>query len=651
MKKFISATLSILIISLAASARSNPKADLDAFRSASANGTPGVSAYESLYRAFEGYRQMAATVEPRSDMERQCRSALLEIYPRLADGAYFYASANDKEAVLRFACAYVDVSLVPFLDSDGLQRSSQYPVLSNLAATNLYNRREYERSIRYFQAYLESGDPTNRERAFEGLARCYFEKKDYGYAANICHQATQFYPRNWNLLIIGIESAGHNGNDSEMGQMLSRAIALQPGHKGLWEYQGKLHERQKRYVDAAAAFERVCAGGNASLDQYSHLAFNYYNAATLLYTKARSEGRATTEANAMFKKAAPLLKTVLDAKPYAANVARALAFCYSATSDATRLQEANNTLATLHSPTVDFGALPTLERNYTPSVELNPVSAAETSSIARGEPDRLIADVDINIPETGLKRNNTCVVIISNEEYYNKDIPKVDFARRDGEIFREYCRKTLGVPDEQIHFCTDAPMGIMKKEVDYLQRRCGIDPGKVDVIFYYAGHGLPNPTESRSYLLPYDGENGDYSTCYDLEHLYAQFDAMNARSVTVFLDACFSGRKRGDGMISAGRYVHKKEADVKAKGNTVVFSAASNDEAALPYDEKGHGMFTYHLLKILQESRGNITLDELGRRLSHDVSLKVMNMNKKQTPNVHAAAGLGSSWKSRRLID
>ncbi len=651
MKKFISATLSILIISLAASARSNPKADLDAFRSASANGTPGVSAYESLYRAFEGYRQMAATVEPRSDMERQCRSALLEIYPRLADGAYFSASANDKEAVLRFACAYVDVSLVPFLDSDGLQRSSQYPVLSNLAATNLYNRREYERSIRYFQAYLESGDPTNRERAFEGLARCYFEKKDYGYAANICHQATQFYPRNWNLLIIGIESAGHNGNDSEMGQMLSRAIALQPGHKGLWEYQGKLHERQKRYVDAAAAFERVCAGGNASLDQYSHLAFNYYNAATLLYTKAMSEGRATTEANAMFKKAAPLLKTVLDAKPFAANVARALAFCYSATSDATRLQEANNTLATLHSPTVDFGALPTLERNYTPSVELNPVSAAETSSIARGEPDRLIADVDINIPETGLKRNNTCVVIISNEEYYNKDIPKVDFARRDGEIFREYCRKTLGVPDEQIHFCTDAPMGIMKKEVDYLQRRCGIDPGKVDVIFYYAGHGLPNPTESRSYLLPYDGENGDYSTCYDLEHLYAQFDAMNARSVTVFLDACFSGRKRGNGMISAGRYVHKKEADVKAKGNTVVFSAASNDEAALPYDEKGHGMFTYHLLKILQESRGDITLDELGRRLSHDVSLKVMNMNKKQTPNVHAAAGLGSSWKSRRLID
>lgn len=651
MKKFISATLSILIISLAAAAQSNPKADLDAFRSASANGTPGVSAYESLYRAFEGYSRMAATVEPRSDMERQCRSALLEIYPRLADGAYFYASANDKEAVLKFACAYVDVSLVPFLDSDGLQRSSQYPVLSNLAATNLYNRREYERSIRYFQAYLESGDPTNRERAFEGLARCYFEKKDYGYAANICHQATQFYPRNWNLLIIGIESAGHNGNDSEMGQMLSRAIALQPGHKGLWEYQGKLHERQKRYVDAAAAFERVCAGGNASLDQYSHLAFNYYNAATLLYTKARSEGRATTEANAMFKKAAPLLKTVLDAKPYAANVARALAFCYSATSDATRLQEANNTLATLHSPTVDFGALPTLERNYTPSVELNPVSAAETSSIARGEPDRLIADVDINIPETGLKRNNTCVVIISNEEYYNKDIPKVDFAHRDGEIFREYCRKTLGVPDEQIHFCTDAPMGIMKKEVDYLQRRCSIDPGKVDVIFYYAGHGLPNPTESRSYLLPYDGENGDYSTCYDLEHLYAQFDAMNARSVTVFLDACFSGRRRGDGMISAGRYVHKKEADVKAKGNTVVFSAASSDEAALPFDEKGHGMFTYHLLKILQESRGDITLDELGRRLSHDVSLKVMNMNKKQTPNVHAAAGLGSSWKSRRLID
>lgn len=627
-------------------------AELEAFRRGAANGSPGAAAYQSLYRAFEGYTLDITRTEPRSDEEQLCRDALLEIYPRLADAAYYYAALNDKEMVLKFACAFVDVSLTPRLDNAALQQNPQYPILASLAATNLYNRREYDRSIRYFQAYLESGDLSNRERAFEGLARCYFEKKDYGYAANICYQATQLYPRNWNLLIIGIESAGHNGNDAEMEQMLAKALAMNPSHTGLWEYQGKLYERQRKYAEAADAFEKVCAAGRPTLDQHCHLAFNYYNAATLEYSKAKEANASTARATILFKKAAPLLKTVLDTQPYAANVARALAFCYSATNDATRLNEANSTLVALHSPKVDFGALPTLTRSYTPSMEVNPVSAAVTQQIARGEDEKIIADVDINIPETGLKRLNTCVVIIANEDYYNKDIPKVDYAKRDGEIFREYCRKMFGVPDEQIHFCCDAPMGIMKKEVDYLHRRCSTDPGKVDVIFYYAGHGLPNPTESRSYLLPYDGENGDFSTCYDLEHLYAQFDDMKARTVTVFLDACFSGRRRGDGMISAGLFVHKKEADVKAKGNTVVFSAASSDEAALPFDEQGHGMFTYHLLKILQDTRGNISLEELGQRLTHDVSIKVLNLkNKSQTPNVRAADGLGSTWKSRRLID
>lgn len=627
-------------------------AELEAFRRAASNGAPGAAAYQSLYRAFEGYSRAIELTSPRSADEQRCREALLEIYPRLSDAAYYYAGINDKEMVLKFACAFVDLSLISRLDSDGLRQNAQYPVLANLAATNLYNRRDYERSIRYFQAYLESGDMSNRERAFEGLARCYFEKKDYGYAANICYQATQLYPRNWNLLIIGIEAAGHNGNDTEMGQMLSKALAINPSHAGLWEYQGKLYERQRKYEEAAGAFERVCAAAKPTIDQHCHLAFNYYNAATLEFSKAKEHGTSTARAEMLFRKAAPLLKTVLDSQPYAANVARALAFCYSATNDATRLSEANNSLMALHSPKVDFGALPTLTTSYTPSMELNPVSPAMTQSIARGEDEKIIADVDINIPENGLKRSNTCVVIISNEDYYDKAIPKVDYAKRDGEIFREYCRKTLGVPDEQIHFCSDAPLGIMQKEVDYLRRRCESDPGNMDVIFYFAGHGLPNPVESRSYLLPYDGENDDFSRCYDLEQLYAQFDAMKARNVTVFLDACFSGRKRGDGMIFAGRFVHKKEADVKAKGNTVVFSAASSDEAALPYDEKGHGMFTYHLLKILQETRGNIGLEELGQRLTHDVSVKVLNLkNKSQTPNVRAAEGLGSTWKSRRLID
>jgi len=649
MKKIIVSLFIVLSIQASAAVDlSGAEAELMAFRTATSNGRPGKMAYTSLYRAFEAYSAAITSTGRGSVEQEKCRNALLEIYPCLSDAAYYYASLNDKETVLKYACAFVDLSLIPHLRDSRLQDNPQYPILSNLAATNLYNKRDYARSIRYFQAYLESGDLTNRERAFEGLARCHFESRDYGSAANICVQASAFYPRNWNILIIGIEAAGHNGNDREMGQMLTKALAIQPGHVGLLEYQGKLFERQRNYVAAAQSFEKIKAQGKATFDHHCHLGFDYYNAGTMAYTGAKQAGTSTVEATSLFRKAAPLLRTVLDQQPYAANVARALAFCYSATNDATRLKETNNTLASLHSPQVDFGALPSLAKSYTPSAETDPVAPPSPQPSASDEDAPLLADVDINIPETGLKRPDTCVVIIANEDYEGV---KVDYAKHDGEIFREYCRKMLGVPADQIRYEANASLLKLNRAVDYLRKRCSADPGKMNVIFYYAGHGIPNPVEQRAYLLPIDGEATDYSTGYDLEKLYAQLDEMPAKSVTVFLDACFSGASRGSGMITKGRFVRMKEPDVKATGKTVVFSAASNDEAALPYDEKGHGMFTYHLLKIMQETRGNISLAELGERLYHDVYVKTINSGKSQSPTVRASAGLGSSWKARKLID
>ena len=43
-------------------------------------------------------------------------------------------------------------------------------------------------------------------------------------------------------------------------------------------------------------------------------------------------------------------------------------------------------------------------------------------------------------------------------------------------------------------------------------------------------------------------------------------------------------------------------------GNLVVLSAAKGVETAYSYKEKGHGLFTYFLLKKLQETQGDLTL-------------------------------------------
>lgn len=627
------------------------KGQLEMFRRQASTGRPNATGYQAVYDAARTYMDVIDRAVFGSSEFNECKQALIEIFPRLADGAYYFAAQNDQAKVLDYACAYVDVSLLKCMDSERIQGSPQYSTLANLAATNLYNRRQYDRSIRYFSAYLESGDLSAQENAFEGLARCYFETKQYGYAGNICYQASQRYPRNMNILLIGIESCGHNGNDNEMEPMLEKALSLQSNHPGLLEYQGKMYERMNRYEDAARSFAKLYSINSSNLDYACHLGFNYYNAATLAYTRAKKNGSSTADASRLFNQAVPLLRSVLDNSPYAANVAKALALCYSHTNNATKLSEVNNTLKQMHSQPIDLSALPTIERNYKPSHELSPVFPNQTASIAN-DGEIITSDVDLNIPETGLKRPNTYVVIIANENYKNTEVQSVPYAHRDGEIFGEYCRKVLGVPKDNIKISKDATASEMRSCVRYLEKRADMDPDKMNIIFYYAGHGTPDIPNNKSFLVPTDVRANDFDECYALDKLYAQFDAMKVRSVTVFLDACFSGATRSGQMMMSGRYVRKAQADIKPAGKTIVFSATSADEAANAYNEQKHGYFTYFLLKALQESRGNITFAELRDRVQRDVKIKAFDLEQKdQTPSFSCPDALVSTLSTRKLTD
>lgn len=70
-------------------------------------------------------------------------------------------------------------------------------------------------------------------------------------------------------------------------------------------------------------------------------------------------------------------------------------------------------------------------------------------------------------------------------------------------------------------------------------------------------------------------------------------------------------------------------------GNLVVLSAAKGDETAYSYKEKGHGLFTYFLLKKLQETQGDLTFGELANYVSSEVKKQSIVVNgKMQTPTI-----------------
>lgn len=292
--------------------------------------------------------------------------------------------------------------------------------------------------------------------------------------------------------------------------------------------------------------------------------------------------------------------------------------------------------------------------NRTIRLQLNQTLAAnkvviESTAKERGDIQiaSLTSDVDKNIPVTGVQNNNTFAVIIANENYMS--VASVPFAINDGNIFREYCEKTLGIPAKNIRYESDATGNQIKQQVGWLQNVTKAYPN-ANIIFYYAGHGIPDESSRTAYLLPVDGSGTDVSTGYKLDDLYATLGNIPAKNVTVFMDACFSGSKREQGMLASARGVAIKARSGMPQGNMVVFSAAQGDETAYPNNEEKHGMFTYFLLKKLQESKGDVTLFDLGQYITQRVSQEsiVLN-NKSQTPCVTPSASLDASWREWKL--
>ncbi len=259
-----------------------------------------------------------------------------------------------------------------------------------------------------------------------------------------------------------------------------------------------------------------------------------------------------------------------------------------------------------------------------------------------------LSDIDTNIPKNNTGNSKTFAIIISNEHY--QEVTNVQFAINDGRAFKQYCILTLGLPEENIHIRENATLNNIIAEINWIKKICAAFKGEAKILFYYAGHGIPDENSKDAYLLPVDGLGEDPSTGYKLSELYATFGKMDAKSITIFLDACFSGSQRGDGMLVSARGVAIKARKEIPSGNMIVFSAAQGDETAYPFNEKGHGLFTYYLLKKLQETKGNSTYEELSKYITENVSRRsIIVNNKSQTPSIATSAVLKDSWKNLKL--
>lgn len=261
------------------------------------------------------------------------------------------------------------------------------------------------------------------------------------------------------------------------------------------------------------------------------------------------------------------------------------------------------------------------------------------------------SDVDENIPYNSTKNYDTYVVIIANENYDESNISKVQFAKNDGKSFHDYCTNTLGIPLKNIKYIEDATFNQIRYSINWISNIVKVQEKQPNIIFYYSGHGVPDETSRNAYLLPSDGLANDSQSGYSLDLLYKQLGELHTNKTIVFLDACFSGTTREGKMISMdSNGVAIKSRPVQPKGNMVVLSAAQGDETAYPYKKMKHGMFTYFLLKKLQETKGDASLGDLESYINKQVRQNsVVENGKIQTPTVSVSDKMSLIWKSLKL--
>jgi uncharacterized caspase-like protein len=144
---------------------------------------------------------------------------------------------------------------------------------------------------------------------------------------------------------------------------------------------------------------------------------------------------------------------------------------------------------------------------------------------------------------------------------------------------------------------------------DYGELQKSIIKGVTDVFVFYSGHGIPNKDGDKIYLFPSDGKIERLETQgYDLNDLYQNLENLGAKSVTVFLDACFSGVSKASEKISMKNLVLTKGVRIEPKiispwiknPNFSVFNSSAANETSLGFDPSQTGLFTYYLCLGLQ---------------------------------------------------
>ena len=266
--------------------------------------------------------------------------------------------------------------------------------------------------------------------------------------------------------------------------------------------------------------------------------------------------------------------------------------------------------------------------------------ATKTLTVERGAIEEASGPVFASLDPSAkkVKSNPNALALIVGVADYEKTNADAIYADKDAQQFYDYARMKLGIPAKNIKELVNNKADRIEITLaikDWIAR--STKQGKTDIYLYFAGHGLATEDGKDMFLLPYDGlPRLLQESALKRDQLFANIKQANPRSVTVFLDTCYSGTTRGTDMLIASRPIAIRAIEQSIPDNFTVFSAAAGDQTSKPLEEAKHGMFSYFLMKGMEgdadaNNDNKITARELHAYVEQNV---VQQSSGSQTPEL-----------------
>jgi uncharacterized caspase-like protein len=243
-------------------------------------------------------------------------------------------------------------------------------------------------------------------------------------------------------------------------------------------------------------------------------------------------------------------------------------------------------------------------------------------------------------------------LLIGINEYEREDVTPLKYAVQDVHCLASALKGACGFPDAQVLVLTsDSPSerptrGNIARRFSYLAQRMGEED---TFLFFFAGHGMFNPTVQESYLLTHEADT--YSdrtlreTCLPVERVREWLSDLPARNILALYDACrnepLKGRHLGDNLMAdalardLGRVRHRTVPRPRTGGPeaSATFYACKVGQRSFEWPAQAGGFFTHFLIRGLQgdaaSANGEVTLNSLESYLAKqvpDATLKELNV-------------------------